>query len=270
MVPLIFSSKDEGVIGDFLCAWCTYPATDGFGDLAPFAERLVDLVHLKTFGSRLQHLAFRALGRMKYTDFNRVGIPKLIALLDRIEDEAMFRAPDLRDFFLDALGSSEGRQVFPSRYWRIAAELAARDRHFRTPDLLKMDLICFLEAKGEWEKLAWWMGAIWASGFPSDVVENKMEDIVRYSGLVVQQYPDAATVIVDLVKISSELALGVQRAEELYGALGKCLDGSIDCESFFRHWLRISETDSRSTRVEGCHWDIVGNPPPLQGVIRLM
>ena len=224
MVPLVFSSKDEGVIGDFLCAWCTYPATDGFGDLARHAERLVDLAHLKIFGSRLQHLVFRALGRMKHTDFNRVGISKLISLLDRIEDEAMFRAPDLRDFFLDALSSSEGRQVFPPRYWRIAAELAARDRHFRTPDLPKMDLIHFLEAKGEWEKLTWWMGVIWTSVFPADDIENEMEDIVRYSELVVQHKPDAVAAIVDLVKISSELALGVQRAEELHGALGKCPD----------------------------------------------
>ena len=66
----------------------------------------MDLVHLKTFGPRLQRLVFRALGRMKHTDFNRVRISKLVGLLDRIEDEAMFRAPDLRDFFLGALNSS--------------------------------------------------------------------------------------------------------------------------------------------------------------------
>jgi hypothetical protein len=228
MIPLVFSSKDDGAIGDFLCAWCTYPSKEGFGDLAQHTERLVDLAHLKTFGSRLQHLVSRAIGRMKHTDFNRVGIQKLIALLDRIEDEAMFRAPDLRDFFLNALGSSEGRQVFPPRYWRIAAELAARDRHFCTPDLPKPDLIRFLEAEGEWEKLTWWMGAIWTSVFPADVVENQMEDIVRYSGVVVQHYPDAGTVIGNLVKISSELALGVQHVEELYGALGERLAGSVE------------------------------------------
>ena len=228
MLPLVFSSKDEEVIGDFLCAWCTYPSTEGFGDLALHAERLVDLVHLKTFGPRLQHLVFRALGRMKHTDFNPIGIQRLIALLDRIEDDAMFCAPDLRDFFLDALGSSEGRQILPSRYWRIAAELAARDRHFRTPDLPKMDLVRFLEMKGEWEKLGWWMGAVWTSVFPADVVEDQMEDIVRYSELVVQHCPDAGIAIGNLVKISSELALGMQFAEELRGALGKRLADSTD------------------------------------------
>lgn len=221
MIPLVFSSKDEGVISDFLCAWCTYPTTEGFGNLAPHVERLVDLVHLKAFGSRLQHLVFRALGRMKHTDFNQVGISKLIALLDRIEDEAMFRAPDLRDFLLDALGSPEGRHIFPSRYWRMAAELAARDRHFRTPDLPKMDFIRFLEAEGEWEKLTWWMGTIWVSVFPADAVENQMEDIVRYSELVVQRNPDAVTMIGNLVKVSSELALGVQRVEELNLVFGE-------------------------------------------------
>ena len=225
MIPLVFSSKDEGVIGDFLCAWCTHPVTEGFGDLSPHTERLVDLAHLKAFGSRLQHLVFQALGRMKHTGFHRVGISKLLALLGRIEDEAMFRAPDLRDFFLDALGSSEGREDFPPRYWRVAAELAARDRHFRTPDLPNMDLIRFLEAKGEWEKLTWWMGAIWTSVFPTDGVESQMGDIVKYTELVVQRNPDAATAIGNLVKISSELALGVQCAEGLYGALGESLDG---------------------------------------------
>ena len=256
MIPLVFSSKDEGVIGDFLCAWCTHPVTEGLGDLAPHAERLVDLVHLKAFGSRIQHLMFRALGRMKHTDFDRVGMTKLIALLDRIEDEAMFRAPDLRDFFLDALGSAEGRQAFPSRYWRIAAELAARDRHFRTPDLPRFDLIRFLEEKGEWEKLTWWMGAIWASVFPTDVVENVMEDVTKYTELVVQRNPDAVIVIRNLVKISSELGLGVQRMEELHGALGKCLDESIESrdslgEPVLWRSLGVSGTDSRSARVGG-------------------
>jgi hypothetical protein len=232
MVPLVFSSKDEGVIGDFLCAWCTYPSTDGFGDLAPHVERLVDLVHLKSFGSRLQHIVFQALGRTKHTDFGNVGISKLIALLDRIEDEAMFRAPDLRDFFLDALGSSEGRNVFPVRYWRITAELAARDRHFCVPDLLNTELIRFLETKGEWEKLTWWMGAIWASVFPADVVEDQIQDIGAYTKLVVQHNPGAATAIEDLVRVSSELALGVQRVEELQGALAECRDELVGSDEF--------------------------------------
>ena len=231
MVPLVFSSKDEEVIGDFLSAWCTYPATVGFGDLAPHAERLVDLAHLRSFGPRLQHLVFRALGRMKHTDFNPIGISKLIALLDRIEDEAMFRAPDLRDFLLDALGSPEGRGIFPVRYWRIAAELAARDRHFRAPDLPKMDLIRFLEGEGEWEKLTWWMGAIWTSVLPVEVIEDRMEDIVGYSKLVVRQNRDAAALIGNLVGISSELALGVQRAEELQDAV-EGLNGPVEpCNS---------------------------------------
>ena len=230
MIPLVFSSKDEGVIGDFLCAWCTYPTTEGFGDLSLHTARLADLAHLEPFGPRLQHLVFRALGRMKHTDFDRVGgLSNLIALLDRIEDEEMFRAPELRDFFLDALGSSEGRQVFPLRYWRIVAELAARDRHFLSPDLPKMDLIRFLEAEREWEKLTWWMGAIWTSVLPVGVVEGQIEDIVGCTKLVVRHnFPDAAKAIGSLVKISSELALGAQYADKLQDILENCLDGSVE------------------------------------------
>ena len=219
MIPLVFTSKDEGVIGDFLCAWCTHPAPEGFGDLSVHIGHLLDLVHLQHFGPRLQHLAFRALGRIKYADFAKVGLPKFIALLDRIEDEAMFRAPDLRDFLFDALSSSGGRRVFPLRYWRIAAELAARDRHFISPDLPKLDLIRSLEAKREWEKLTWWMGATWASVLPVEVVEYQMENIVGFTRLAVRHDPDAATAIGRLVKISSELALGVQHTEELWGVL---------------------------------------------------
>ena len=215
------------VIGDFLCAWCTYPATEGFGDLSLHVGRLVDLVHLESFGLRLQHLIFRALGRMKHTHFEKVGLEKLIALLDRIEDEAMFRAPELRDFLFDALSSSEGRLAFPSRYWRVAAELAARDRHFLSPDLPKTDLIRFLETEREWEKLTWWMGAIWTSVLSTGVVEDQLEDIVGSTKLVVRHSPDAVTAIRSLVKISSELALGVQHAEKLRDALESCPDGSV-------------------------------------------
>ena len=225
MIPFVFSSKDEGAIGDFLCAWCTYPTTEGFSDLSLHTERLVDLVHLQRFGSRLQHLVFRALGWMKHTDFEKVGLSKLIALLDRIEDEAMFRAPELRDFLLDALGSSEGRRVFPLRYWKIAAELAARDRHYLSPDLPKMDLIRFLEAELEWEKLTWWMGAIWTSVLPVNVVEDQMEGVVGFTKLAVRHNPDAATAIGNLAKISSGLALGAQHAERLQDALENGPDG---------------------------------------------
>ena len=225
MIPFVFSSEDEGVIGDFLCAWCTYPATEGLGDLSLHTGHLVNLVNHQRFGSRLQHLVFRALGRMKHADFENVGLSRLVALLGRIEDEAMFRAPELRDFLLDALESSEGRRVFPLRYWKIVAELAARDRHFLSPDLPKMDLIRFLEAELEWEKLAWWMGAIWTSVL-SDVVEDQMEDIVGFTKLAVRHHPDAATAIGNLVKISSGLALGVQHAGRLRDALESGPGGS--------------------------------------------
>ena len=228
MIPLVFCSKDEEVIGDFLCAWCTNLSPGGFSDLAPHTKRLVDLVYLDTFGSRLQHLVFRALGRMKHTDFEQVGLSRLIALLDRIEDEAMFRAPGLRDFLLDALNSPEGRKVFPLRYWRTVAELAARDRHFLSPDLPKMDLISFLKAEREWEKLTWWMGTIWASVLPAGMVEDRMGDILEYTELVVRNNPDAATAIGHLVGISSELALGVKHAGELQGVLESCLDGRAE------------------------------------------
>ena len=226
MVPLVFSSNDDGVIGDFLCAWCTYPATEGFGDLPAHMGCLLDLVHLQHFGPRLQHLVFRALGRIKYADFVKVGLSKFVALLDRIEDEAIFRAPDLRDFLLDVLSSPEGRRVFPLRYWRIAAELAARDRHFLSPDLPKLDLIRSLEAESEWEKLTWWMGATWTSVLPVDVVEGRMKDIVGFTRLTVRHNPDAATAIGNLIKISSELALGVQHEGELRDALVAGPDGS--------------------------------------------
>ena len=228
MVPLVFSSRDEGVIGDFLCAWCTSHVPTGFGDLALHTTRLVDLAHLENFGSRLQHLVFRALGRMKYTDFKWVGLSNLITLLDRIEDEGMFRAPELRDFLFDALGSPEGRRLLPLRYWRTAAELAARDRHFLSPDLPKMDLIRFLEAEREWEKLTWWMGAIWTSVLPVGVVDGQLEDIVRATEFVVRHNPEAANVIGNLVKISSELAFGVQHAERLRGALENCAEGPVE------------------------------------------
>jgi len=167
---------------------------------------------------------------MKYADFEKFGqLSNLIALLDRIEDEAMFRAPELRDFFLDGLGSSEGNRVFPSRYWRIVAELSARDRHFLSPDLSKMDLVrSQLEAKDEWEKLTWWMGVIWCSVFAVEVVEDRIEDIVKSTRMVIRRNPDAAAAIGNLVKISSELALGVQHAEKLREALENFSDESSE------------------------------------------
>lgn len=42
MIPLVFSSKDEEVIGDFLCAWCTYPVVSdrwGFNCLTSCGSR---------------------------------------------------------------------------------------------------------------------------------------------------------------------------------------------------------------------------------------
>jgi hypothetical protein len=228
MIPLVFSSEDEGVIGDFLCAWCTNPVSEGTDYLARYAGNLVDLANLESFGWRLQYLVFRALGRMKHTDFEQVGLSKLIALLDRIEGEAMFRAPELRDFLLNALSSPEGRKVFPLRYWWAAAELAARDRDFHSPDLPRMDLIRSLEAESEWEKLTWWIGVIWASCLPVGVVEGQMEDIVGSTELVVRHNSGAATTIRHLVNISSKLALGVQHAEALRSILEMRQDGHVD------------------------------------------
>ena len=227
MIPLVFSSGDEGVIGDFLCAWCPNPLTELPDVIVLHTGRLVDLAHLGSFGPRLQYLVFKTLGRMKHTDFEQVGLSKLIALLDRIGDEAMFRAPELRDLLLDVLDSPKGRKIFPLRYWRAAAELTARNCRSRLYRPRK-DLICFLEAEGEWEKLTWWMGAIWASPLLGYVVGERMEDIVRSTELVVRHNPDAATVIQDLVKISSERALGLQHKDKLRGILEKRQDGTVD------------------------------------------
>ena len=81
-----------------------------------------------------------------------------------------------------------------------------------------MDLIRFLEAELEWEKLTWWMGAIWTSVL-SDMVEDQMEDIVGFTKLAVRHHPDAAAAIGNLVKVSSGLALGTQHAGRLQDAL---------------------------------------------------
>ena len=225
MLPLVFSSKDEGAIGDLLCVWCPSPFSEGIDDLVPHIGCLMDLVHLRSFGPRLQHLVFRTLGRMEYTDIERAGLPRLIALLDRIEDEAMFRAPELRDLFLDMLGSPEGRHAFPLRYWRVAAELTVRFQRFVGSDLPKMDLIRFLEAEHEWEKLTWWIGTIWTS---IGVDEDQMEEIVRSTKLVVRYNPEAATTIENLVKNSRGLVFGVQHEENLRDALENRSDGSIE------------------------------------------
>jgi len=45
---------------------------------------------------------------------------------------------------------------------------------------------------------------------------------------VVQHSPEAAATIGNLVKISSELAFGVQHADRLRGALENCAEGLVE------------------------------------------
>jgi hypothetical protein len=229
MIPLAFSSGNKDIICNFLCAWCSSSAPEGISDLGPYTRHIVDLVRFRPFEQRLKYFALQALCRTKHMYFKYIGQEKLIALLDEVGLDVISDVQGLRDFLLDALSSSEGRNEFPLRYWEAAAELTARDRHFhRSPDLPRMHIIRFLEAEGEWEKLTWWMGAVWASALPADVVEDQMEEIVESTELVNRHHPDAAAVIEDLVKISSEGALGVEHAKKLRGILEKRQDGTVD------------------------------------------
>ena len=87
IIDVLFPTRDANFIADALFAWTSRDIPQlRFPSLSACADHLVNLVDVK-FSPRFRQLVIRAVDRIGYREFERVGTEKLVHLLNKLETE---------------------------------------------------------------------------------------------------------------------------------------------------------------------------------------
>ena len=198
LADIIFESGDHEVIADLLCAWTSWssghqPPTF----LKAYAGHLVNLSQTQSTSEedddpsssqRLRRHLIRAVGLIDFQEFEGVGVVAFCGLLDKlcVSTRDIGWEQQWARLLVDTIKSSEGIQHLPHRYWELLPEFAMMASPSTTSGW-SPDVIVFLEANQEWDKLEHWMRAVWMGWF--DNVD--VEDAQRATLLLFHQRPGA-------------------------------------------------------------------------------
>ena len=191
MVDVVFGSQKSEAIADLLHAWTVgYPL---FISLGTCTERLACLHNLVPFSSRLRRLVRRSIELIRYEGFERVGVERLVELLNHLHvtvEDMNYQSEWLR-LLLGTLQTSEGTQLLSHWYWELLVELVIswslwlRHEVTYNPQVMK-----FLAEAHEWSKLECWIGTVWVLWSPeADGITE--EDLGRWILLLFRQRPGA-------------------------------------------------------------------------------
>ena len=205
MIHVAFSTGDADTIADALCAW-THGDTPQlrFPSLGACADHLVNLSGMK-FSPRLRQMVICTIECTGYPEFERVGIEKLVPLLNSLEIEAheMEWRSRWTSFLWSVLRSPPGQQYLSSHYWRRIVPMAMQPGlfvlHFESSDLETMRIF---EEAGDWERLEVWIGMMWVLELSEDVVQ--VEEVERATRALFRNRPSALRTVEGWMLAASE------------------------------------------------------------------
>jgi len=187
MVDMVFGSQNSEAIADLLHAWNI--GRPSYNLLGACTEQLVCLHNLVPFSPRLRQLVISFVDLIGYAGFERVGVVRLIELLNHlrvtIEDARLLDR--WSSLLLDTLRTSEGSQLLSHWYWESLVELAI----IRPPDVTyDPQIMTSLVEAQEWSKLECWIGTVWVL-WPPEAAGITEEDLGRSILLLFRQRPGA-------------------------------------------------------------------------------
>ena len=177
MFEIAFSSNNDEVIADALCAWIVYDNCTPSGScLRYFAER----VERDTpFSPRLRHLSICAIENIWQGGLEVSGF-ETIRLLNRLDvdmdDEVAKR--EWGKLLVDVICSPAGPKSLSPHYWRLLGKLLLFVPLHEDPAPHTMEVMRSLEEAEDWEKLEIWMVIAWQSQ-PLPQVEEDVGQVIH-------------------------------------------------------------------------------------------
>jgi len=165
-----FSSRDDEVIADGLCAWI---ANSGHMPAGSCVRYLADRVGRNTpFSPRLRQMSIHVIERTWNNEF-RVSELETIRLLNRLDVDVDYMEGGHKWLRLlkNIIHSPAGLESLSIHYWHLLDRLVSASNRLATFAPRDMDLVRSLEEAEHWEQLEVWMVIAWRSlgyGFMED------------------------------------------------------------------------------------------------------
>jgi len=190
-----FSSKNEEIIADVICAWiadnppassCVHYLTKHVGIDQPFSKRLQQLsIHA------IEHIWHREL---------EVSVSETVSLLNhlKVDEDEMGNEEEWARLFVGVISLPTGPEMLSSHYWH----LLGKPQSLMMRECWKMDPASFsevtrsLERAEDWEKLETWMVVAW--WFAEQADAEFVTDIEQVTYRLLSQQPLALLRFEDL------------------------------------------------------------------------
>lgn len=194
MIDVVFSIGDIDTVADALCAWTLGDTPQlRFPSLGACADHIVSLPDVKS-SQRLRHMVIHAIECIGYPEFERVGVQKLVPLLNglKIEVHEMEWRSRWMSFLWSVLRSPPGQQYLSPHYWQCIVPMAMQPGLFALSiDPSDLEIMKSFEEAGDWEKLEVWIGMMWILELPEDMVQVEVEEVKQVTQILFYKHPNA-------------------------------------------------------------------------------
>ena len=157
-----FSSYDDEVIADAVCAWTADGESTPLGSFVHYFSKRVE--REAPFSWRLRWVSIRAIERIWPSEL-KASVLETVRLLDRlvVEVDDMVKRRKWGRLLVDVICSPAGPEILSPHYWRLLDELVLDGKFnlffgHRCGKVMKS-----LDEAEDWEKLEVWMGVAWRS-----------------------------------------------------------------------------------------------------------
>jgi len=183
MFGVAFSSNDDEIIADAMCAWIADSDHTPAGSFVHyFAERVENT---RPFPPRLREACIHAICHIRCSELT-VSALETVRLLNRLEadvDDTAAYGP-IRSFnwvrlLVWVIRSPSGFESLSSHNWCLLGKLTPHTSFPERFALRDVEVMRLLEEAEDWEKLEVWMEIVWRSleSSPSSTPDDSTEDV---------------------------------------------------------------------------------------------
>jgi len=171
-----FSSRDDEVIADGVCAWIMDSDHMSASSCAHYLARRVE--RDVSFSPRLRWMSICAIENIWRHELT-VSDLETVRLLNRLDVDMddIGRKREWLKLLVDVIHSPVGLENLSIHYWRLLDRLVSTSKRFATFTPRDMELMRLLEEAEQWEMLEVWMVIAWKSlGYGFMGVTEPVED----------------------------------------------------------------------------------------------
>ena len=158
----IFSSNNDEVIADGVCAWIADEDQMPAGSCVHYLTKCVR--RGISFSPRLRRLSICAIERVQCSQL-RVSVSEIVHLLNRLDVDVgdMGKKDEWLKLLVDVIHSPVGLESLSIYYWHLLDKLVSDLGCPVTSAPCNTELMVALEETGRWEELEVWMAVAWQS-----------------------------------------------------------------------------------------------------------